>query len=168
VHWQWHDGAWRAQELPGHTHDFLRVVFIADTHGCHGMLDRYFQRHPEALHADVLCICGDAFEHEGVTEEEAGPSILTKMGFNRNFADWLQRLPHRYKICTSGNHESCFMESEAAALRGVLQPHAGAAARAYLTGRGGPCLLLQDEAAVIRLAGGGELKLYGTPWTSGA
>lgn len=51
-----------------------------------------------------------------------------------------------------------------AALQGQLPPLASASAREYLASRGGPCLPLIDEAVVVRVEGGGEVRFYGTPW----
>jgi hypothetical protein len=58
----------------------------------------------------------------------------------------------------------CFALSEALALQGVPPPWAGEPGRQYLRARESPCLYLQDEAAVITLANGEEVIIYGTPW----
>lgn len=167
--WRWEAGAWRADGPPLHDKEFLRVCFISDTHECHDMLQKWFDEHPEAMEADVLLMCGDNWEHEGESQAEAGPSLLSGQEykgqvFKRNLADWLLRLPHRYKMCISGNHDSPFLFCEAAALRGVEAPDAGVSGRAYLKRRGGPCLYLQDENAVIPMADGRSLIIHGLPW----
>lgn len=159
VTWRFEREAWRAQQRPAGDRPFLQIAFISDTHGAHGMLDKYMHL-PEIAEADCLCICGDAFEHE------EGPSRLdTKRPMvERDLAKWLQALPHRFIIVVSGNHDACFAPCEALALQGVPPPYAGEPGRAFLRRRGAPCLYLQDEAAVITLANGEEVSIYGTPW----
>ena len=90
--------------------------------------------------------------------------MLSGQGFNRTLADWLLRLPHRYKLCISGNHDSPFIYSEQAAIQGLPAPAAGAPGRLYVDRRRAPCLYLQDEAAVIPMEGGRQLIIHGTPW----
>ena len=159
VTWRHENGGWRAQQRPKAERAFLQVAFISDMHGAHGMLDKYMSM-PEIAEADCLCICGDAFEHE------TGASKLEHMRPmpERDLAKWLRAQPQRFKIVVSGNHDVCFALSEALALKGVPPPWAGEPGRQYLRGREAPCLYLQDEAAVITLANGEEVIIYGTPW----
>ena len=159
VTWRFENDAWRAQQRPKVERDFLQVAFISDMHGAHGMLDKYMSM-PEIAEADCLCICGDVFEHE------TGASKLEHMRPmpERDLAKWLRAQPQRFKIVVSGNHDVCFALSEALALQGVPPPFAGEPGRQYLRGRESPCIYLQDEAAVITLANGEEVIIYGTPW----
>ena len=186
VAWQWRTtsegGAWYAEPCadaprrdggaaagpdmhPPPVQDHLRVAFISDTHGCHGLLERWWANLGEV---DVLVLCGDCWEHEGQTEEERGPSLLDDLQppVSRDLAEWLLSLDVKYKICISGNHDGPFARAETAALRGVPAPWAGDPAREYLAGRGSPCLYLQDEACVIPLGDGRSLIIHGTPWQS--
>lgn len=63
------------------------ILCLSDTHGKH----RQFQGLPDA---DVVIHCGD-FTDLG-TEAEA-----------LDFLEWFCDLPHRYKIFTPGNHDTC-------------------------------------------------------------
>eukprot|EP00002_Diphylleia_rotans_P033828 TRINITY_DN7228_c0_g2_i4.p1 TRINITY_DN7228_c0_g2~~TRINITY_DN7228_c0_g2_i4.p1 ORF type:complete len:315 (-),score=52.72 TRINITY_DN7228_c0_g2_i4:338-1282(-) len=64
--------------------DELSFVCISDTHGHHAKV--------KVPPADVFIHCGD-FSVSGTNEEVA------------SFNDWLQTLPHKYKIVVAGNHD---------------------------------------------------------------
>ena len=64
--------------------DSLNVVAISDTHGMH--------RSVKVPDSDVLIHCGD-FCRLGRVEEV------------KDFAAWLQALPHEHKLVTAGNHD---------------------------------------------------------------
>ena len=166
-------GAWYAEEpspsAPARpARDHLRVVFISDTHGCHGLMQKYFS-HPEILgKADVLIMCGDCLEHEGQTAEERGPSLLDDLvpQPSRDLAEWTLGLDIEKKIYCMGNHDGRLVHAETAALQGVKAPMAGAPARDYFAGRGLPSLPLLDETAVIPMGDGRSLIIHATPWQS--
>jgi len=62
----------------------LRIVAISDTHGGHAQV--------KVPDADVLIHCGDFCKY-GRMEEV------------KDFALWLQKLPHKHKLVTAGNHD---------------------------------------------------------------
>eukprot|EP00455_Lapot_gusevi_P056143 TRINITY_DN9257_c0_g1_i12.p1 TRINITY_DN9257_c0_g1~~TRINITY_DN9257_c0_g1_i12.p1 ORF type:complete len:255 (+),score=50.25 TRINITY_DN9257_c0_g1_i12:70-765(+) len=81
---------------------------------------------------DVIIFAGDVTNHR--------TSDQNLVDFQR----FLGTLPHRYKICISGNHETC------------LNPNNVEESKArYL-----PAVYLQDEAVMID----GVVKVWGTPW----
>ncbi len=163
VTWRWASDAWEADQRPAHGRNYLQIAFISDTHGAQGMLDDY-RSLPAVAEADVLCICGDVLEHE------RGPSLQAEFAphLERDFAKWLLAQPQQYKLMVAGNHDAACADGEDAALHGSRAPAAGAAPRAHLEARGGPCMYLQDEAAVITLANGERITFYGTPWCAAA
>lgn len=117
VRWEWRTteegGAWYAEadpQLPARDH--LRVAFISDTHGCHGLLQHYWDNLEPLRSVDVLLLCGDCWEHEG-TPEERGPSILDDLDPqpSRDLAEWLLSLGVKYVICISGNHDEPFIRA---------------------------------------------------------
>jgi Icc-related predicted phosphoesterase len=173
VVWTWKEtdegGAWFAPDVPDEqamTH--LRVVCLSDTHGCHGMLERYWDSHAHVLeNAHVLVLTGDCWEHEGATPEEQGRSLLEyeKPPVSRNLGEWLlSKYNIKYKVTISGNHDTHFLHAETAALKGTPAPGAGDPGREYMESRSCPCLYIQDEAAVIPMGKGRRLIIYGTPW----
>jgi hypothetical protein len=138
----------------------MTFAFISDTHGVHSCLDVYTAAHAAVREADVLCVTGDCFDHDHC------PSRVDALpGVQRDFLAWLAAQPQRYKFVISGNHdEALAIHGEAAALQGGAAPEAGDVPRAQLASVGSPALYLQDEAAIIPCANGGEVIIYGLPW----
>jgi len=101
----------------------VRIVCISDTHTLHSQI-------PSAIpDGDVLIHAGD----------------LTNMGDLKDvvdFNDWLQSLPHPYKIVIAGNHDFCFEQD-------------AKNAEARLT----HCTYLLDSSVKIE-----GLVFYGSPW----
>lgn len=84
---------------PGHP-DFVRFVFISDTHTYHKMV-----KMPKG---DVLVHTGD-FTFQGRLKEVSA------------FSDWLATLDFKHKIVISGNHEITFDLREEKMLRALFQ-----------------------------------------------
>lgn len=99
----------------------LRLVCLSDTHGLHDRLD--------VPPGDVLLHAGD-FTRRG-TEPEL-----------REFATFLDGLPHRHKVVVAGNHDFLF-ERDPERARAVL----------------GNVTYLQDEGVSIE-----GLAVWGSPW----
>lgn len=99
----------------------MRIVFISDTHGMHGF---------DVPAADCLVHAGDFTMHS------SGGEI-------KEFDDWLDSLPHTYKVVVAGNHDVAFEESPEVAQRLLKTP-----------------IYLQDSSIVIE-----GVKFYGSPWT---
>ena len=97
VVWTWKEtaegGAWFAPEVPdAEAVDHLRVVCLSDTHGCHGLLERYWDSHAHVLNnAHLAVLTGDCWEHEGAMPAEHGPSQLDYEDppVSRNLGEWL-------------------------------------------------------------------------------
>eukprot|EP01127_Copromyxa_protea_P023296 TRINITY_DN8689_c0_g1_i1.p1 TRINITY_DN8689_c0_g1~~TRINITY_DN8689_c0_g1_i1.p1 ORF type:complete len:215 (+),score=11.10 TRINITY_DN8689_c0_g1_i1:3-647(+) len=102
----------------------VRLVLISDTHGYHSQL--------VVPDGDVLIHTGDFsdFWISGV--------------HGRSFNEWLGTLPHKYKICISGNHDYFLNPSDVEENKKCLSN-----ATHYL----------QDSGAIIE-----GLKFWGTPW----
>lgn len=64
----------------------MRCVVISDTHGMYRKVD--------VPDGDVLIHCGDIFRAAYPRPDEY-----------RDFVEWLDCQPHKYKICIAGNHE---------------------------------------------------------------
>jgi len=100
----------------------VRIVAIADTHGFHRQL--------AIPDGDILIHAGD----------------LTDMGEIEQLADlaeYLDGLPHPFKVVVAGNHDFC-LERDPEAARRILRH----------------CTYLQDEAVVIEC-----LTIHGSPWS---
>lgn len=95
---------------------------LADTHGFHNDV--------KVPDGDLLIFAGDA-TMRGNREEL------------RDFADWANKLPHKYKITIAGNHDFCFKKYRAESERIIA-----------------PMMYLEDEGAVID-----NIWIWGTPWT---
>lgn len=98
----------------------MRIVFISDTHLQHAFT---------VPDGDVLVHCGD-FTMKGSAGEIQG------------FDEWLQELPHKYKVVIAGNHDIGFEECPEAAQRLLKTP-----------------IYLQDSSITIE-----GVKFYGSPW----
>lgn len=66
----------------------MRIVAFSDTHGKHREIDNI-------PNGDVLIFAGDMTKTGRIMEVV-------------DFANWLERLPHKYKIVIAGNHDFCF------------------------------------------------------------
>ena len=99
-----------------------KIVCISDTHH---------------KHSKVIIPDGDVLVHAGDCTNMGSLNDL------RDFAKWLDRLPHQNKICIAGNHDFCF-QNELAKSRKILE---------------NSCTYLHGESAVID-----GLKFYGFPW----
>lgn len=100
----------------------LTLVTIADTH---------------MFHSDLVVPDGDVLIHAG---------DLCRVGSLDELAvacDFLDALPHRYKIVVAGNHDRAFEEQPAAA-RTLVEKF----------------IYLQDQSCIIE-----GIKFYGSPWT---
>lgn len=104
----------------------MKIVAISDTHG--------FHRRFVIPNADVLIHAGDI----------TGSGELEIV---RDFAAWLESLPHKHKIVVPGNHDFCFDISKSR-----YDERAVAAVR-------GAAHLLIDASVTID-----GFKIYGSPW----
>ncbi|KAF3187999.1 hypothetical protein TWF788_001462 [Orbilia oligospora] len=106
----------------------LRVVCISDTH------NNQFQDIPDS---DILVHAGDITENG--TIEELQKSI-----------DWLDSLPHKYKVVIAGNHDRC------------LDPNHKSSSNGAVNWKG--LLYLQDSSIVLNIPGKSRaVKIYGNP-----
>ncbi|KAF3180485.1 hypothetical protein TWF225_001501 [Orbilia oligospora] len=106
----------------------LKVVCISDTH------NNQFQDIPDS---DILVHAGDITENG--TIEELQKSI-----------DWLDSLPHKYKVVIAGNHDRC------------LDPNHKSPSNGAVNWKG--LLYLQDSSIVLNIPGKSRaVKIYGNP-----
>ena len=99
----------------------MKLIAIADTHGLHRSL--------EIPDGDILIHAGDLTRHGSLDD------VL-------EFNDFLDSLPHPYKIVIAGNHDLCF-EKERKGCEELLTN----------------CIYLQDQEITID-----GVKFYGSPW----
>jgi len=99
----------------------LKIIAISDTHGKH--------RSITIPHGDVLVHAGD-ITSRGTIDEVS------------NFNEFLDTLPHEYKIIIAGNHDFCFERNREKS-------------ESKLTN----CIYLQDQSVIIK-----DVKFYGSPW----
>lgn len=100
----------------------MRIVALADTHGRHRQV-----RVPDG---DILIFAGD------ITWNGSRKSLM-------DFADWANKLPHKYKIAIAGNHDFCFAKHREESEE-ILSP----------------IVYLQDNGIIID-----DIWIWGTPWT---
>lgn len=100
----------------------MRIVALADTHG--------FHRQVNVPDGDILIFAGD------VTMRGNRDEL-------KDFADWANELPHKYKIVIAGNHDFCFKKYREESERIIA-----------------PMMYLEDEGTVIE-----NIWIWGTPWT---
>jgi Icc-related predicted phosphoesterase len=99
----------------------LKIIAISDTHGKHWSIT--------IPPGDVLVHAGD-ITSRGTTDEVS------------NFNEFLDTLPHEYKIIIAGNHDFCFERNREKS-------------ESKLTN----CIYLQDQSVIIK-----DVKFYGSPW----
>ncbi len=100
----------------------MKIICISDTHNLH----KHIQNIPDG---DLLIHAGDLTRRGSLEDVES-------------FNSWLGELPHKYKVCISGNHDFCFEQRPEEARSLITNAH-----------------YLQDEEITI-----GGLKIYGSPW----
>lgn len=97
---------------------------------------------PELPEGDILIHAGD----------------LTQAGTLKEIQDtidWLDSQPHRYKVVIAGNHDVTLDEN-----------HAGAKHVGNMEDiRWGEVIYLQNSSVAVRCSHGGELKIYGSPFS---
>jgi predicted phosphohydrolase len=101
----------------------MRIVAVADTHTFHNDLGAI----PD----------GDVFIHAG---DMCRGGRLDEL---RAVADWLNSLPHRYKIVIAGNHDWCFARQSREAIEAL----------------GDGIVYLEDAETTIQ-----NLRFWGSPW----
>lgn len=100
----------------------MKIVCISDTHNLHHQIKNI-------PNGDLLIHAGD-LTRKGSLEDV------------KSFNSWLGELPHKYKVCISGNHDFCFEQRPEEARRLITNAH-----------------YLQDEEITIE-----GYKIYGSPW----
>lgn len=80
--------------------DYVRFVFISDTHSMHGNL--------KLPKGDVLIHTGD-FTFQGMLHEV------------KSFSDWLGTLDFKHKLVIAGNHEVTFDKEKEQLIRSTFQ-----------------------------------------------
>ena len=108
----------------------MRIVCISDTHGRHKNLKKMLRgKMPEG---DVIVCAGD------ITPAGELPHMLS-------FANWLSRLPYKFKIVVAGNHDWCFANGDVCLVKDELLKKG--------------IIYLEDSSVTI-----GGIKFYGSPW----
>lgn len=122
--------SYRYWSSPSKVEHAITVVCISDTHN----------RFPEIPAGDLLVHAGDL--SQGGTRQEIQRTL-----------DWLNDLPHQFKVVIAGNHEL------------LLDPQKGFADEERTSLNWHDLIYLQDSGKSIRFKGGRVLDLYGSPWT---
>ncbi|KAK6345608.1 hypothetical protein TWF718_007518 [Orbilia javanica] len=106
----------------------VKVVCISDTH------NNQFQDLPDG---DILVHAGDLTEKGTIDELQTA-------------IDWLDTLPHKYKVIIAGNHDRCLDTSEASSSNNSVDWKS--------------LLYLQDSSIVLNIPGKSRgIKIYGNP-----
>jgi predicted MPP superfamily phosphohydrolase len=108
----------------------IRIVCISDTH----------THTPKIPYGDVLIHAGD------MTNDGTIKDIQAQL-------DWLNSLPHKYKIVIAGNHDSYFDPKS----RKSIDKASGAKLNFY------DIHYLENKALQLRFKGGRTLNFYGSP-----
>ena len=123
--------SWRGIPASQHLSPPLTVVCISDTHNSQ----------PKIPLGDLLIHAGDLTQ--GGTAQELQTAF-----------DWVNSLPHAYKVVIAGNHDMLLDKAkfpEQAGLRKSL--------------RWGSINYLENTVKILRFPGGRNLKIYGSPYT---
>ncbi|KAF3921345.1 hypothetical protein ABW20_dc0101502 [Dactylellina cionopaga] len=113
----------------------LKIVCLSDTHN-HRILDV-----PD----------GDILVHAGDLTENGSPQEVQEA------IDWLDTLPHKYKIVIAGNHDKCLDPDYKDKNTPVSTPQA-------INWKS--LIYLNESSTVINIPGKGRtVKIYGNPWT---
>ncbi|KAK6535526.1 hypothetical protein TWF694_001981 [Orbilia ellipsospora] len=114
----------------------IKIVCISDTHN-HKIID--------IATGDILIHAGDLTERGSVQEVQ-------------NAVDWLDTLPHTYKIVIAGNHELCLDPSYKYKKTTIPPTHD------FINWKS--LTYLNDASVVINVPGKSRaIKIYGCPWT---
>lgn len=75
----------------------MNIIVISDTHGCHEKLEQYLYDPNFTKDVDMIIHAGDASntKNAAINNNEL-----------RDFLEWFQDLPFRYKIFVPGNHDT--------------------------------------------------------------
>jgi predicted phosphodiesterase len=117
----------------------ITVVCISDTHN---------NRPSDIPAGEILIHAGD------MTQEGTPKEIQTCL-------DWIDSLPHSYKIVIAGNHDLLLDDT---GTYGTLQPHA-TDLTATTSINWGKIIFLNSESTTLSCANGRQLKVYGSPLT---
>ena len=107
------DGKWKKK---------VRIVIVSDSHRSHRSL--------KIPNGDIFIHCGDFTNHKTSTSDL------------RDFNEWLNTIPHKYKIVISGNHDVALSKSVELNRQKMCN-----------------ATYLQDETIEIE-----GIKIHGTPW----
>lgn len=121
----------------------MRIVALSDQHGFL----------PEIPPCDLLIVAGD------VCPDRFGPFMAMhdpyqqKAWFDHTARPWLASAPATHKLMTWGNHDWC---GQACSFRSDSPEHASST----------DLQILVDEGTTIPLSAGGQVSVWGTPWSN--
>lgn len=118
----------RTAPLPEYQLGGIVVVCVSDTHNTQ----------PAVPDGDLLIHAGDLTQSGSFNELQAA-------------INWLDSLPHRYKVVIAGNHDLLLDKSVSSSKTRSVE--------------WGSIIYLQDSSVALRFLGGRVLNIFGSPWT---